>query len=73
MRLREDIRLEKGSVQLRADVTGDAARSGQSIGVTAKACTANELRLNPRLAEMLAAGELSSPVPAETAAQTGEF
>ncbi len=36
MRLHEDIRVQKGSVQLRADVKGDAATKGQTIRATAR-------------------------------------
>jgi translocation and assembly module TamB len=36
LRLHEDIRVEQGSVQLQADVTGDAAAKGQTIHATAR-------------------------------------
>jgi len=36
MRLRDDLRLEKGSVELRADVSGDAGKAGQTILATAR-------------------------------------
>jgi len=36
MRLRDDLRLEKGSIELRADVTGDAGKAGQIILATAR-------------------------------------
>ena len=43
------------------------------VGVSAKARTANELRLNPQLVEALARGSIQSPVAADIAIQTGEF
>lgn len=43
------------------------------IGVTEKARTANELRLNPLLLDKLKAGKQQSPVSAQDAAVTGEF
>jgi hypothetical protein len=44
-----------------------------SIGVTEKARSANELRLNPALLDQLKEGKKKSPVSAEDAAKTGEF
>lgn len=44
-----------------------------AIGVTAKARTANELRLNPALLDRLNTGAASSPISAVEAAATGEF
>jgi|CXWL01.1.fsa_nt_gi hypothetical protein len=43
------------------------------VGVTPAARTANELRLNPPLAEALAKGAVKSPVSAEDAVKTAEF
>lgn len=43
------------------------------VGITPAARTANELRLNPALAEALAKGTKKSPVSAEDAAKTAEF
>jgi hypothetical protein len=43
------------------------------VGVTEKARTANELRLNPQLASALADGSIQSPVAGAVAARTGEF
>lgn len=43
------------------------------VGVTEKARTANELRLNPQLLEALQKGRAKSPVSARDAAKTGEF
>jgi len=45
----------------------------QFIGVTDKAQTANELRLNPELVGLLKSGKKKSPVTASDAAATGEF
>jgi alkylhydroperoxidase family enzyme len=43
------------------------------VGVTGKARTANELRLNPVLLDQLKSGKKTSPVSAPDAATTGEF
>lgn len=43
------------------------------IGVSEKAQTANELRLNPKLLQKVVAGSVSSPVTSAAAAKTGEF
>lgn len=43
------------------------------VGVTAKAQTANELRVNPLLVDQLKTGKKKSPVTAADASQTGEF
>ena len=43
------------------------------VGVTKKAQTANELRLNPRLLKGWKEGKQKSPVSAPIAAETGEF
>jgi hypothetical protein len=43
------------------------------IGVTENARSANELRLNPELLELLKTGKKKSPVSGKDAAKTGEF